>query len=72
MHEWNGHEGYLELKEFINSLLVINDASERGIKLASEYIDILTKDAKERQDLLQTVEYTRRKITDCKKGTIKE
>ena len=51
-------------------MLVTNDAAERGIKIASEYINILTKDSSERQDLLQTVEYTKKKMADMKKTTV--
>ena len=68
--EWSLHEGYIELKNFVNTMLVTNDAAERGIRIASNYIDILTKDASERQDLLQTVEYTRKKMVDAKKTTV--
>ena len=49
------------MKEFINSMLVTNDAAERGIKITSDFINILTKDPAEWQELLQTVEYTRKK-----------
>ena len=45
------------MKNFINSLY---DDAERNIELASEYIDILTKDSKERQDIYQTTEFTRK------------
>ena len=37
---WRDYEGYLEAEKFVNSLLVVNDAAERGIKLISEYINI--------------------------------
>ena len=49
------------MKDFVNTMLVTNDAAERGIKLTSEYINILTKDHSERENLLQTVEFTRKK-----------
>ena len=51
-------------------MLVTNDAAERGIKIASEYINILTKHSSKRQDLLQRVEYTKKKMADTKKTTI--
>ena len=49
------------MKEFVNTVLATNHAAERGIKITSEYIKILTKDHSERQKLLQTVEFAREK-----------
>ena len=46
-------------------MLVINDDAERGIKLASDYIDILSEVIKE-QDI-HTVQFTRKNIGGCKK-----
>ena len=37
-----------------------------------DFINTLTKDPAERQDLLQTVEYTRKKMKDDKKCTVQE
>ena len=54
------------------SLLVVNDTAERGIKLNSDYTDCLTKNATERQELLQVVEYHKSKISDEKKSSIKQ
>ena len=54
------------------SPLLINDTAERGIKLNSDYTDCLTKNATERQELLQVVEYHKSKISDEKKSRIKK
>ena len=59
--EWHLNEGYNEMKEFVNTVLVTNHAVERCIKITSEYIKILTKDHSEGRKLLQTVEFTRKK-----------
>ena len=67
---WRDYEGYLEAEKFVNSLLVVNDAAERGIKLISEYINKLTKDPDERQDLIQVVQYHRSVVGDDKKSSI--
>ena len=48
------------MNEFTNSMLVTNDAAECGIKITSDFINILTKDPAEWQDLLQTVVYTKK------------
>ena len=53
-------------------MLVTNDAAERGIKITSDYINILTKDSAEKQNVLQTVEYTRRKMSNNRKSTIQD
>ena len=67
---WRDYEGYLEAEKFVKSLLVVNDAAERGIKLISEYINKLTKDPDERQDLIQVVQYHRSVVGDDKKSSI--
>ena len=67
---WRDYEGYIEAEKFVNSLLVVNDAAERVIKLISEYINKLTKDPDERQDLIQVVQYHRSVIGDDKKSSI--
>ena len=70
--DWHLNEGYNQMKDFINTMFVTNDAAERGIKITSEFINILTKDPTERQDLLQAVEYTRKKLKDDKMCTIQQ
>ena len=67
---WRDYEGYLEAEKFVKSLLVVNDAAEHGIKLISEYINKLTKDPDERQDLIQVVQYHRSVVGDDKKSSI--
>ena len=53
-------------KEYISILKVINDAAERGVKMLSEYLLILTKDEDLRGKIIQVVEHNRRQL---KKGT---
>ena len=48
----------------MTTVKVVNDAAERGIKLASDYVQSLTKDSDVRQKLFQTVEYHRREKAD--------
>ena len=38
----------------------------------SEYIDILTKDPNDRQNLSQSVEFTRKRMNVFKKSTVQE
>jgi len=41
---------------FVNSVKVINDAAERGVKLNSDYTTLLTDNLVQRASLLQAVE----------------
>ena len=58
------------MEQYLKTLCVVNDSAERGIKLVSEYVDCLTKDSENRQDLLQVVEAHQKLYTDCKKSTL--
>ena len=44
-----------------------NDLAERGVKLVSEFCDILTKDSDDLQNLLQVVEQHHQEFSDVKK-----
>ena len=72
VREWKSDVGFLEMEEFVKNLLVTNDTAERGIKFIQDYAEILTKDTKERQDILQVVEKHREEIPDVKKETLKK
>ena len=70
--QWlENHERFKKIESFVRNILVVNDTAERGIKLISDYANCLTKNASERQEILQLVEYHRSKISDDKESTIK-
>ena len=69
LDEWEESEDFRKARKFVTTVKVVNDAAERGIKLASDYIQSLTKDSDVRQKLFQTVEYHRREKADIKKST---
>lgn len=46
---WNGLEGYKNGKEIIESLRVVNDTVEQGIKLMEEFNDKFTKNEDQKQ-----------------------
>lgn len=50
---WNNQEEYKNGKDIINSLKVVNDTAERGVKLMEEYNNKFTKDEEQKQFLLQ-------------------
>ena len=60
------------MEEFVLNLKITNDTAERGVKMIQDYSKILTKDSKERQDILQVVEQHRDEIRDVKKSTLKK
>lgn len=50
---WNDLEGYQKGKEIIDSLRVVNDTAERGVKLMEEFNDKFTKNEDQKQFVLQ-------------------
>jgi hypothetical protein len=67
---WQDMPGYREASTFVGNLLCTNDTAERGIKLISDYIGVITKDDEQRQYLLQAVEEHRTMYPDAKKSTL--
>ena len=66
---WLGDPGYQETAAFITTIKVTNDVAERGVKLITDYAEILTKGEVTREFPLQGVELHRRKFPDCQKKT---
>ena len=69
MDKWEESEDYQKARQFVTTVKVVNDAAERGIKLASDYVQSLTKDSEVRQKIFQTVEWHRREKADISKST---
>ena len=67
--EWEDSEDYRKARHFVMTVKVVNDAAERGIKLASDYAQSLTKDSEIRQKIFQTVERHRMEKPDTRKST---
>ena len=61
---------YQEAKKIVSALRTVNDVAERGVKLSSDYSQILTNDKSQLQFILQTVEENRKTIPNMNKGTI--
>jgi len=68
--EWCTSKSYQEIKFFVNSVKVINDTAERGIKRNSDYTVLLTDDPVQRTSLLQAVEDHRHKFHDFFKAAL--
>ena len=58
--DWDSFPEYLEMREFVRTVKVCNDAAERGVAMISDYSKILTKDNELRRKLLQGVEMSRK------------
>ena len=69
LDKWEESEDYRKAWQFVTTVKVVNDVAERGIKLASDYVQSLTKDSEVRQKIFQAVEWHRRKQVDTKKST---
>ena len=67
---WKHNHSYCVMERYVKTLLVTNDCAERAIKLLSDYVDCLTKDSAERENLLQVVEAHRTIYKDCNKSTL--
>ena len=68
--KWEEDGAYREAREFVKTLKVTNDVAERGVKLITDYIGILTKDDQKREWLLQGVEKSRKCFPDFRKTTL--
>lgn len=59
---WNTNEEYLQGKQRVMKLRVVNDTAERGVKLFEEFNSLITNNEEEKQFLLQVVEANRKAI----------
>lgn len=60
VNEWENSPAFQEMKEFVKHLKTTNDTAERGIKLISDYAQLITKNEDQKQALLQVVQEHRR------------
>lgn len=67
---WNQNKHYKKGKELVNNLRVVNDVTERGVKLIEDYNKLISKNEEQKQYLLQVVSEYRHKFPDCKKSTL--
>ena len=64
--EWSRDAEYLRAKEVIDTLNVVNDAAERGVKLANDYLGTTPVESRY-SNILQAVEESRRKVPNLRK-----
>ena len=68
--EWSENIQFIQAKEVVDSLPVVNDHAERGVHLIEEYSGRHTKSEEELHDLLQVVSEHRKKYPKASKTTL--
>ena len=58
---WSEDSNYCVMEEFVRTVKTKNDTAERGVKLMTDYANILTKDEGMKQWILQAVDDNRKK-----------
>lgn len=69
---WTDNDHYKEVWKIVKSLKVVNDLAERGVKLISDYNDLLTTDEDQKQYVLQVVSECRKLYPDAFKATLSQ
>ena len=65
--KWESDPDYKEMRDFARRVKLTNDVAERGVKLISDYSNILTKDSEERKRLVKAVQAHRRSYPQMRK-----
>ena len=68
--EWHLSPDYLKLDTFSSNLVIVNDLAERGIHLATDFINRVESD-EQREALFQVVEDFRGRVKDTTKASLK-
>ena len=67
---WEEFEGFKDMKFFVRTAKVVNDGSERGVKLIQDFCNVITSDSEERRHLLKSVQASREKYPNFKKSCL--
>jgi hypothetical protein len=67
---WHENNDFQEGLKIVKTLKVVNDMAERGVKLMTDFNDLLTKDEVQKQYVLQVVSKCRALYPDVSKGTL--
>ena len=59
---WENNSSYIECREKLKNLIVVNDCAERAVHLAEEYVNTRSKDEDQKQYLLQFVDESRKNL----------
>lgn len=67
---WPQNNDFQEGLKIVKTLKVVNDMAERGVKLITDFNDLLTKDEDQKQYVLQVVSKCRALYPDVSKATL--
>ena len=67
---WPENPHFKEGFKKVQSLKVVNDMTERGVKLITDFNNLLTKDEEQKQYVLQVVSECRKLYPDASKTTL--
>ena len=67
---WENDEDYKAGLEIVQNLKIVNNTAERGVKLMSDYNEILTTNEDNKQYILQVLEEYRQFYPDTKKSSL--
>ena len=67
---WPQSDTYKQMSSFVNTVKVVNDAAERGVKFNLDYATIITDNDEQKASLIQAVEQHRRDYPDFRKSTL--
>lgn len=67
---WSGNAKLQQVLALLKNLRVVNDVAERGIKLITEYNNVLSKDELQQQYILQVVNQYRKEFINTNKSTV--
>ncbi|CAI6355839.1 unnamed protein product [Macrosiphum euphorbiae] len=67
---WPNIDSYIEAKNILHHLSVINDAAERGVKLMEDFNTKFTKNENQKQYVLKVVQEYRKKYPSHTKDTL--
>ena len=70
LNQWQLNAGFQDLKIFVDNLAVVNDCSERAIKMISDFAMILTSSSQNRRALIECVEKNRADFAGFDKVTL--
>ena len=62
--KWAEHVAFIKGRKLLSKLTVTNDVAERGVGLMTQYNKLITKNEKEKQNLLLIVQDNRQSIPD--------
>ena len=68
--EWHLSPDYMKLHNFASNLVVSNDLAERGVHLATDFINRVESE-EQREALFQVVEDYRSRVKDTSKSSLK-